>query len=154
LCIPPKVFHPHTRVGSVLASETPENNKQNANMTPTAGVHSSIMEPETSLPFRGEPGGGRRMKPRQTTTVIKPVTKPGDPLSSPTRRQTLRVIEAKAPSLAVTGREAKDPKAAASSSGSSSDTKGASASGEWEQSEHEGLLTMMDGRKRWFHCTK
>jgi hypothetical protein len=95
------------------------------------------------------------MKPRQTASIVKPASKHIETACSPTRRQTPRLIDAKAVSPGFpSGREAKDLKASSSSATSAGDAKAAGTSNDWEQSEHEGLLTMMDGRKRWFHCTK
>jgi hypothetical protein len=103
------------------------------------------------LPFRTEDGGGRRTKHRPNQ--VKPFGAGAkaalvlDEVAVPSQRRAPTGVDAPpAPSSGASGARTQMQGPTAK--------EGIAATLDWELSEHEGLLTALEGRKRWFHCTK
>lgn len=104
------------------------------------------------LPFRSEDGGGRRTKHRPNTAKpMSSATKSTvfvaeDAASMPAQRRVPLPASVLAAGMAIPMTKSVSAAPVAK--------EGIAATLEWELSEHEGLLTALEGRKRWFHCTR
>eukprot|EP00282_Hemiselmis_andersenii_P014835 CAMPEP_0114111382 /NCGR_PEP_ID=MMETSP0043_2-20121206/1825_1 /TAXON_ID=464988 /ORGANISM="Hemiselmis andersenii, Strain CCMP644" /LENGTH=163 /DNA_ID=CAMNT_0001203413 /DNA_START=21 /DNA_END=509 /DNA_ORIENTATION=+ len=126
----------------------------------------------SELPFRGVEGGGKRTKPRAPNHLARAPPKPASKKKAPSSGYNLEITTP----FGHAGIGTKEAAGGAAHGGGDwmsggsgvavgggagassalppgSDSMAAALS--WEQSEHEGLLTALQGgRKRWFHCTK
>lgn len=125
----------------------------------SAVVSGQIHSAAASNPFRSEDGGGRRVKPRHSIQVKNSSKQSTFDSHDAKKRRSSSVHgeiqgDGVRTSTSPACRDTSNPDPHAQAAGDVDVQSGGAGILQWEPSEHDGLLSAQDGRKRWFRCTK